>query len=627
MATDGWGIDDGWWGVDGTWHPATDATRAAVRRAMAPGGSEGGEVPPGRPTWIVRPGAREPLASPCDLRLEDGTDLAVGRELPPDLPLGIHDLVPRDGGPTTNLVVSPGRAHLPADLRTWGVTVQVPSLRSAGSWGIGDLADVATVAGWLAGRGAGAVALSPLHAPQPVGVPADSPYYPSSRRWRSPLLLRVEDVPGAAALPQLTELAREGRALAEGARIDRAAAWRLKLEALEALWRSRPGHDPAFEAWSRAQGASLWRWSTFAAVAERHGPAWRSWPEALRHPDGPAVRRLADELADRRAFHAWLQFEIEAQLSRAAAGGPALVQDLAVGVDPAGADAWAWQDLLALDVRVGAPPDAFATAGQDWGLPPFVPWALRDVGYRPLAELFGSAMATGGLRVDHVMGLSRLYWIPAGASPAEGTYVHHAPGELIEVLAMESARRGALVVGEDLGTVEPELRARLEAAGVLSTRLVWFEPGAPESFPHAAMAAVTTHDLPTIAGAWTGADGAELDALGRHRDARAAEGLRDRLVELTGLDPATTPAREVAVAVHDHLGRSPSVLAMATLEDCCAVERRPNVPGTVTERPNWSLPLPLTVEEMATDPGVDAVLGALAAGRRATDPPGARSGT
>jgi 4-alpha-glucanotransferase len=617
VATDGWGIEDGWHGVDGRWRPTPPGTRDALRVAL--GGDPDDEHPPWhRPVWVVRPGAVEALGDPCLLTLEDGTALGTIEALPADLPLGYHHLEPREGGPGTHLIVSPGRCFVPENLRTWGVTVQVPSARSRLSWGIGDLADLRALAAWLAGRGAGVMGLSPLHAPAPVGPPAASPYYPSSRRWCSPLLIRVDEVPGAGGDPVVARHGAAARALLAQRVIDRAQVWGHQRAALEHLWERQPSRrDPGGELarWRTEQGSALQGWATYAALAEHHGPSWRTWPAELRHPGAPAVQRAAADLADRVGFHAWLQWLVATQLERVAAEGVRLIQDLAIGADPAGADSWWWQDLLALDARVGAPPDFFAPDGQDWGLPPFRPWALRDAGYRPLAELVRAAMtAGGGLRVDHVMGLTRLFCIPEGATPAEGTYLRYPGAELLEVLALESARARAVVVGEDLGTVEEGFRDLAAGMGLLSTRLVWFEDDPPERFPVQAMAALTTHDLPTVAGVWTGADAAELARLGALAAPGEIAALHRRLRDLSGLDD-DADAAEVAVAVYRRLGASPAMVAMATLEDALGVRERPNVPGTIEQRPNWSLALPVPVDELPGHPLAERVLAALAAGR------------
>ena len=598
MTTDAWGIDDGWEDTASRWHEAPPTTMAAIRDAM---GGTGEARPVGRGVRVVRPGERAPLDPGTGLVLEDGTDIGQVDLLPADLPLGIHQLVQGDEGWSSTLIVSPGRCHLPAELQAWGVAMQVPTTRSREGWGLGDLADVATVARWLDGLGAGALALSPLHAPTPVNPIQTSPYYPSSRRWRSPLAIRVDRVPGAAESPEVAELAARARAASAGPVLDRDAVWRSQRAALELLWRSLPA--PAIGGlgrWRADQGPALEGWARYCALADEHGPGWSRWPVGLRHPDGPEVEAEARRLADRVAFHAWLQSLAAAQLQAANVGQVRLIQDLAIGVDPDGADAWLLQDILALDMSVGAPPDDFAPDGQQWGLPPFIPWRLRDAGYRPFAELLRASMAPGGgLRVDHVMGLSRLFWVPADQPASEGTYVRFAGREMLEVLALESVRAQALVVGEDLGTVEDRFRDELHDTGVLSTRLVWFEDVPPERYPRQALAMVTTHDLPTIAGVWTGADRAELEALGRPAD-DGPDVLRDRLVSLTQVG-ADALVAEVVDDVHRCLGQTRSVVALATLEDLCHVTLRPNVPGTTDERPNWSMALPLSVEELTSD--------------------------
>lgn len=613
MTTDAWGIDDGWLDTSNRWHPAPPDTLEAIDAAI---GRTDDPHPPGRPVWVVRPGTAEPLHSRCALVLEDGSDCGELDALPSDLPLGIHALTPVDGGPVTSLIISPGRCHLPADLRTWGVTMQVPTTRSRSGWGVGDLADVRAIATWIDSLGGGGLGLSPLHAPAPVAQIQTSPYYPASRRWRSPLLIRVDEVPGAERSTEVATLATEARRASAGPILDRDTVWDRQRRALDVLWHDRsPSQRDELRRWRLEQGAALEGWARYCALAETHGPDWTAWPVELRHPDRPSVAAAAATRADRVAFHAWLQLLVDDQLRAANVGSVRLIQDLAIGVDPGGADAWLHQDLLALDMSLGAPPDDFAPQGQGWGLPPFVPWRLRDVGYRPLAELLRASMADGGgLRVDHVMGLSRLFWIPRDASPTEGTYVRFAGRELLEVLAMESARANALVVGEDLGTVEDHFRRELRDTAVLSTRLVWFEDVPPEDYPREALAMVTTHDLPTIAGVWTGADEDELVALGRPTPPEEAGVLRRRLDALVGLSD-DTPVSDVVAAVHGRLAASAASLALATLEDVCEVAPRPNVPGTTAERPNWSRALPLAVEDLVVDEGVASRVAPLAIGR------------
>jgi 4-alpha-glucanotransferase len=270
-----------------------------------------------------------------------------------------------------------------------------------------------------------------------------------------------------------------------------------------------------------------------------------------------------------------------------------------VGSAPDGADAWLWQDVLAGAVRVGAPPDAFNADGQDWGLPPFVPWRLRDAGYEPFVQLLRASFRhAAGLRVDHVMGLFRLWWVPEGDGPAAGGYVRYPGTELADILALESVRAGAFVVGEDLGTVEDEVRHALEARGVLSYRVAWFEDEPPPRWPPMSLAAITTHDLPTVAGVADDVD-----------DPDGA--FAPRLRALVDAAPPGDPAPTVVLA-HRALATAPSHLVIATLEDAVGVIERPNVPGTTTEHPNWSRALPITLEELPVHPTAGAVLDAVA---------------
>jgi 4-alpha-glucanotransferase len=561
--------------------------------------------PPADGPLVHRRGQPLPaIAGPAEVRLEDGTAFRVDGRLPGDLPLGYHKMQPVDGRPAVRLVIAPARCHLPEGLRTWAWAIQLYALRSRESWGIGDLADLRRLADWSArALGAGAVVLNPLHAALPLVPQEPSPYFPSSRRYRNPLYLRVEDVPGAAeAGLDVERLAADGRALNAERRIDRDAVFRLKMTALEALWARSSDGAAGLAGYRSREGAGLSEFATFCALAERHRSGWRRWPAEHRHPASPAVARFAAEQAGRVAFHAWLQWLLDEQFGRA---GRALrlVTDLAIGFDGEGADAWAWQDVLAPGVTVGAPPDEFALEGQDWGLPPFVPHRLRAVGYRPFIETVRAGFRhAGGMRVDHVMGLFRLFWVPGGATAGDGAYVRYPADDLLAILALESERAGAVVIGEDLGTVEPGVRERLFAERILSTRVLWFEPGPPAHYPELSVAAVTTHDLPTVRGLWTGSDLREQAAVGISPNAAGTEALRARLRELTSIPDDASPD-SVALAVHRRLAEAPSMLIAATLEDAFGVAERPNLPGTTRDRrANWSLALPQTLEEIQTDP-------------------------
>ncbi len=526
------------------------------------------------------------------------------RRLPADLPLGYHRLV-RDGAEQL-LIAAPRRCAPPPADRAWGWTVQLPALRSSQSWGMGDLADLRELCEWSDAQGARFVLVNPLGASRPSPEPEASPYSPSSRRFRSPLYLRVEEVPGAERVgTMLADLSSAGRALNANPAIERARVLDLKQRALEAIWGSGaavPAADRAgLEAFRAAVGDGLRDWALYLSLSELHGADWRHWPAGVRSRDPATLDAAARDAAPRIAFHEWVQWLIDEQLARAGRSAR-VVTDLPVGFDPGGFDAWAWQPILAHGVSLGAAPDPFNPLGQDWGLPPFAPDRLRAVGYLPLIETLRAAFRhAGGLRVDHALGLFRQWWIPAGSPPAAGAFMPFPAAELLAVLAIESVRAGAPVIGEDLGTAAPGARRAMARAGILSTRVAYFERRIAD-LPDLALAVVSTHDLPTLAGSWTGRDTAELRDLGLPDAARAAVAFRRRLARLTGLGPER-PAREAIIAAHRAIAEGPTRLAAASLEDALEVIARPNLPGTPSAlRANWSRALPRTLEQLRTDP-------------------------
>lgn len=577
-----WGIPPGYHDVRGHWVPADLTTVTRVLSAM--GAHDGGPPPPG--ALVVRAGDTTAVDGPSQVVTEDGAMLQVGERLPADLPTGYHLLRRLSDGAEIRLIVSPGQCHLPVDLRAWGWATQLYAVRSRESWGVGDLADLRDLARWAAGLGAAALLLNPLDAPLPLLPQEASPYYPSSRRFRNPLYIRVEDVPGAERLGErLAPLAQAGRALNERRQIDRDRVYQLKTPALEELFMAFPGSG-SFDRYRANEGPGLQDYATFCALTEVHGGPWRTWPPGLRHPGAPDVARFRQRYLRRVRFHQWLQWLLDEQLARAA-GEIGLVHDLPVGSQADGADAWAWQDTVTSGVSIGAPPDPFNPAGQNWAIPPFDPWKLRAAGYEPFIQTVRAALRHGaGLRVDHVMGLFRLFWIPAGCAPNQGAYVRYHYHDLLDILALESQRAGTFVVGEDLGTVEDVVRKESAEHRILSYRLLWFEDRPPAHYPPDAVAAVTTHDLPTLAGIWERSD--------------PDESIRARLRRQVGVrdDLSTT---EVVEAAYRALAGSPSRLVAATLEDALGVRERPNKPGTREEWPNWSLALPLTLEELGQD--------------------------
>ncbi len=572
------------------------------------------------------------------LELEDGgvAELAVagpvleqrdGRPLRrvrlPDLPLGWHRL--HTGTEQCVVVVAPARIGLPPGLeRTWGWMVQLYALRGADSWGVGDYADLRTVVLRTAEQGGGVVLVNPLHAETPVSPLTPSPYSPSSRRFRSPLWLRVEDIPEFAVAPADLQQRISGlRPHTDPDRVERDPAWQAKLAALELLW---PAHRTGALAAFRADvGESLEGFALFCALAERHGTPWQQWPAELQRPDGRGVATARVELAERVAFWCWLQLLVDEQLAavRGAAGTMpvGVVHDLAVGVDAGGADAWALQDALAMTTTIGAPPDSFNQQGQDWGLPPWRPDRLRELAYAPFRELVrGVLRHAGGMRIDHVMGLFRLWWVPAGASAAEGTYVSYDADAMLGVLALEAVRAGALVVGEDLGTVQDRVRTTLDAAGVLGSAVLWFETEDGIYLPPArwralAMASVTTHDLPTAAGFLVEEHVRIRDELGQlgvpveqeRARVRAERAALLAMLEEQGLLAAA--GGDVVLAMHAALAASPCRIVLAAFGDAVGDLRQPNLPGTVDEYPNWRLPVadgagrPIGLEQLLDDPG------------------------
>ncbi|MCW2714634.1 MAG: malQ, partial [Frankiales bacterium] len=368
-------------------------------------------------------------------------------------------------------------------------------------------------------------------------------------------------------------------------------------------------------------------------LAEEHGVPWQSWPEDLRRPDGPGIASARERLAGRVAFWCWVQLLVDEQLAGIGEDMVVgVVHDLAVGVDAGGADAWALQDALALGTTIGAPPDSFNQQGQDWGLPPWRPDRLAELGYLPFRDVVRAVLRhAGGLRIDHVMGLFRLWWVPAGASAAEGTYVSYDSDALLAVLALEAVRAGAIVVGEDLGTVEDRVRESLTATGVLGSSVLWFETEEgeflpPEQWRELSLATVTTHDLPTAAGFLAEEHVRvrhELDQLGLSLEQEQARVRDERSALLRRLEQTGLLARhdgDVVLAMHAMLTRSPSRLVLAALGDAVGDVRQPNLPGTVDEYPNWRLPVadgsgrPLDLEELLERPEVRRLSALLAAG-------------
>ncbi|HEV8172810.1 MAG TPA: 4-alpha-glucanotransferase [Actinoplanes sp.] len=591
-------------GVDATTPAAVRSALALVRTAR-----EQRRLPG---TVVVRHGASRPLPESGTIILEDGAELDVA-EVPADLPLGWHRLVV--GEQDVTLVVVPTK--LPEPPETWGWMVQLYALHSDDSWGMGDLGDLRTFV--QHSHDAGLILLNPLHAITPtLPVPA-SPYSPSSRRFGNPLYLRVADTDAYRRADPALRLQVDALrpAPTPDGLIDYSEVWQAKRAALQLLWPLAGDID-------RDADPGLTDFATFCALAEEHGPNWQDWPEALRRPDSPAVRDARG--GERVAFHVWLQQLLSAQLDAAneaarAAGMPVgIVHDLAVGIDPNGADAWLLQDVLAAGVHAGAPPDAFNQLGQDWGLAAWRPDTLANTGYAAYRDMLRRIFRhAGGLRVDHVAGLWRLWWVPPGMGAASGTYVRHDPEAMLGILALEATRAGAVVIGEDLGTVLPVVTEGIERMNMLGSAVLWFtrdydDPDRPylpaASYPHNALASISTHDLPTAAGFLAGEQvrvRAELGQLAGSvaDEQRNADSDRAQLLELLrdeGLITDGSTDEEIVVAMHEFLAKTPCRFVTASLYDVMGELRQPNLPGTTDEYPNWRMPLTASLEQVGADP-------------------------
>ncbi|WP_158848940.1 4-alpha-glucanotransferase [Saccharothrix deserti] len=576
------------------------STPEAVRRALA-----APKAPPR--TLVLREG--DVLDETGTVELEEG-----GRvELPAALPLGYHRL-----GERTVIVAPRKLAPVP---RSWGWMLQLYAMRSAESWGMGDYGDLATLARRSAAElGAGVLLVNPVQAISPTSPVERSPYSPSSRRFANPLYLRISDIPAYRDADARTRAEIDAlRPPNDTELIDYDAVWSAKARALELLWRHQEHHAPE---------GDLLDFARFCALAEAHGPDWRQWPPEQRDP----ATATADP--ERVAFHAWLQELCEEQLAaarRAAhdAGMPVgVVHDLPVGVHPGGADTWAVRDAFAADVTVGAPPDAFSRLGQDWGLPPWRPDRLAEQGYEPFRAVVRSVLRhADGIRVDHVAGLWRLWWIPPGEPPKRGTYVHYDPDAMLAVLTLEAHRARAVVVGEDLGTIEPKVTEALHEHGVLSSAVLWFQREydlpdhpliPPEKWTASAMASISTHDLPTVAG-FLAAEHVRVRAeLGQfegpvERELQSAERERGELLEL--LKQEGLRADDLVTAFHSLLAKARSVLVLTSPQDALGEIRQPNLPGTIDQYPNWRIPLPVALADLFGDPRVRRVAAVLAEGR------------
>ncbi len=601
-----------------------------------------------------------PAQQPTAREVDGVTRWRVEVPLPADLPLGWHTVhateTPFGGGgegapavreASMSLVITPERMPdpptRPGRSRGWGLMAQLYSVRSRASWGLGDFADLGDLAAAAGTRGADFLLVNPMHAAEVTSPIEPSPYRPASRRFLAPLYVRPEDIREVAYLTPteraVIEAARTPVAASndDPTRIDRDAVWAAKRVALDAIFvvPLSAGRQAELDAFAAGEGQPLQDFALWCALEEHYEGAER--PAEAWDIDSPLVETLRAQLADRVRFHVWLQWICDQQLERAQAAAQAsgmaigVMHDLAVGVHPLGSDAWSLRDMYAQGMAVGAPPDMYNQQGQTWNQPPWLPSALAEAAYAPLRDMIRTLLRhAGALRIDHVIGLFRLWWIPAGLSPAAGTYVRYDHEAMIGVLMLEAQRAGAVLIGEDLGNVEPWVRDYLSDRGILGTSVLWFEREGdgfrpPEQYRRALLATVNTHDLPPTAGYLADehvALRARLGLLTRPVEDELADADAERaamldLLRERGLIGDAPTEEQIIEALYALLTAAPSQLLGVALVDAVGERRAQNVPGTDLEYPNWQIPLAgadgrvVLLDDLASDPRFRALAAAV----------------
>ncbi len=688
---DSYGVATDFWDFDGNYNEVSNATLIAVLRAMGVDASTNETIQhelqmrsecPWRKVLPACTVARDDRETPFEVHIPHGTKVSVdvvtddGRfgtrqiedfteprvidgtlvgqasfVVPEGMPLGYHKLRARieRAGETSEeeatLIVTPTRLNVDDKLsgRVWGMMAQLYSTRSKESWGIGDTADLAEMVSLFGDMGADFLLVNPLHAGEPIEPVSPSPYLPVTRRFFNPMYIRPEDIREVAYMsgPQRSLVTWAGENVKkmslENHPIDRDSAWKAKREALEVIYASGRSQlrQRDFDRFREMEGEGLEDFALWCALVEKHGI---DLPPQLRDVDSPYVARERRELQDRVDFWAWLQWIMDDQLRRAqhvskmAGMRIGISHDLAVGTHPQGADVWMLPDAFAQGIGVGAPPDMYNQQGQNWSQPPWRPDTLEELDYAPLRDMARTVMRHAGLlRVDHIMGLFRLWWIPEGMAPTEGTYVRFNHEAMVGVLLLEAHRAGVVVVGEDLGTVEPWVREYLSERGIFGTSVLWFEkddagwPIHPEQFRSDAMVSVDTHDLPPAAGYLAGEHVDLRERLGVlvkpveqvHAEAREE---RDRVLHrlrehgLVGEDPSE---REIVEALHQFVARTPAKMIQVSLVNAVGERRAQNQPGTHLEYPNWRIPLAdgteqvVLVEDLVKNPRFVSLVTAL----------------
>jgi 4-alpha-glucanotransferase len=566
-------------------------------------------------------------------------------EAPADLPLGWHVLKAKtDSGQAAEsvLVCTPNYLGMPAAMengKTWGLMAQMYATRSRESWGLGDLQDLAKLSSWGGSQGAGFVLVNPMHAAEVAPPMAPSPYLPATRRYFNPIYLNIESIPEFALAS--AEVQKQIAALAEAPKsmnatadlLDRDLVWSAKQKALELLLTKdlSATRQAEFDSYAKSEGVGLTSFATWCVLAEQFGITNKEWDAGLQRPDSEGVSAFKVKNAARIDFYTKLQWLLDEQFAsvqaaaKSAGMSAGVVHDLAVGVHPEGADAWALQDVLAHNVSVGAPPDMFNQMGQDWSQPPWRPDALVANAYIPYRDMLRTILRhSGGIRVDHALGLFRLWWIPTELGAANGTFVKYDHEALVGILALEAQRVGAFVVGEDLGTVEPWIVDYLAERGIAGTSILFFErdrngPVPPENWRELCLATVTVHDIPPSAGFIDGEHirmRHDLGLLARPVESEWSDHARemkdwDSLLNNRGWmraeDPSSPTVQEKVEGLHRIVAHTPCKLAAIALPDLVGDMRSQNQPGTDQEYPNWRVPtchadgVPFLIEHLTED--------------------------
>ncbi len=595
-------------------------------------------VPDGEPAqaWLVsESGERTDLAQ-MDFWVEplevDGARVGEASfAIPADLPIGYYVVHAQSGElqATTSLAMTPARLEpeVIAGERQWGFMTQLYATRSTQSWGLGDLHDAGQLAAWSAREfGAGFLLINPLHAAAPSGPMAPSPYLPVTRRFANPMYLRIEDIPEVGSLRRKDRkrLAKSAAHLQatnrSGDFLDRDAVWTAKRDALVSIFKAglSPQRAAQFAAYCAHEGQGLVDFAIWSTLCDVFGHQPAAWPQMYADVRSPAIRAFLHEYAMDVQFHMWLQWIVNEQMAQTQAASKAsgmaigIIHDLAVGVHPDGADAWSLRHVLAQGMGVGAPPDMYNQLGQNWHQPPWQPEALAQAAYLPYRDMLHTVMRNaGGLRIDHVLGLFRLWWVPAGMAADKGTFVTLDHEAMIGILLLEAHRAGVLVIGEDLGTVEPWVQEVLRERGILGTSILWFEEwesGAikvPSDWRREVLASVTVHDLPPTAGFLRDEHVRirhELNLLSQTLEAEQADSskgrqewadhLRERGWLAEDADLSTDAGLDAMVlALHRALAASPARLLGVALPDVIGDRRAQNQPGTDQEYPNWRVPM------------------------------------